>query len=141
MPSRVHGLVQETPRTRGRRGCDEVNVAEGRSSTKMKKTPKKRATRVKRWAGSGGNGGRHGPTTKKQLTATVARRTERWKSILWNRSVLSEHACCGQMKSAGARPGAFAGTSYFERVRNKSDSLVKSEQREKIDIYTLAILY
>lgn len=54
-----------------------------------------------------------------QRRTVVARRTERWKSILWNRSVFSELApsCC-QTKPEGESSWRLPSASYFERARN-----------------------
>lgn len=106
VPSRVHGRVQETPETKGRRGCDRQAWRENEARRRRRRHW--RSGELREWnvrqGVEEGYGGRHRPTTKKQLTTTVARRTERWKSILWNRSVLSELACYDQMKPGESLP-------------------------------------
>lgn len=101
--------IQETPRTRRRRrGRDRRAMAGGGRSSKKAKTRRRRSDDHEGKSEArqgGGSGGRHGPITKKQLTATHSRGTKDGKveeSILWNRSVLSRSSeLRGQVKPEG----------------------------------------
>lgn len=121
-------------------------MAGERSSTKMKKTPKKRrTTRAKRVArGEGGNGGRHGKTDHEE--ATYGDRCSKDGKVEEHplEPVRPLGACLlrpDEAKQARAfaalvlaRPPKLHTSNELERYSKSSDSLVKSEQRKKAEI-------
>jgi len=120
-------------------GRDRRSAAGEGSTTKTKKIPKKQRQRRLRepWYERKGE---DRPTTKKQLT-TTARRTERWKSILWNRSVLSELApSCDQVKPEGEssrRPPWHVRLRALNEARNMLLGEIKAACKNR---YMFAIL-
>lgn len=78
MAAGVHGAtyIQETPRTRRRRRGRDRREEEEARRRRRHDAEEAATTLVRARLERGGNGGRHGPITKKQLTATHSRCTK-----------------------------------------------------------------